>query len=512
MQTKKRIFILALAIGGAFSFALSFFKQYADKKTSTTLVRIAFKAKTSVHAFDPSRIQLDTEAIVLDNLYSPLIRIASDGTIEPALAEKFWWVDNTLHLKIREDVRTIDGHLLTVQDAIFSLKRILVSNTNAHGNLRIFLCPTQQTFTMTDPCDGIAAHGNELLLTVVKPNYRPFLLKLISSMDFGIIPKIACDDTKPVPAIIDYRNTSGPYYVIKDDPKGAFILQANPSHWLLNTGIPKTLEFHPADPEDAIGLLVKDEVDYISCVNVEPSQRLADLRKNSDINFFETYPIRKLLIGTTFDQLKDFTSEQRLFLYQEIREAVLKNADSNGWTPSLDFFPTLGEGALTESKMNEFKKLNSQAMKVKIHRQVTLGVSKKRWDLFSNALKGNNHFRLVPVSTASAFMPLAERPDFYISATDSSFYESLSLVSYNIKVEKFDLTKDQGAEWLDRYMSAEDKSVRIEMLRDLNFRSLSKGIVGVIGEAPYIEVSRKPFHYTGSKFFAGSPLWLIRQD
>lgn len=475
-------------------------------------VRIAFNAKSSVTAFDPSRIQQDVEAVVLDNLYSPLVRMATDGTIEPFLAEHYWWVGNTLHLKIRENFRTVDGWVITAKDAEYSLKRILISDSNAHGNLAMFLCPDARPTSIDSKCAGIDSSDSELMLTVVNAKYKPFLLKLLSSMDFGVIPKAACNSSSPQQEILDYRNTTGPYYVSKDDPKGAFVLTANPGHWLNNAGIPQTLEFVPAPYQDAIPLLREGKVDFISCINVVPSEQFEEFRAEGIANFFETYPIRKFMVASTHAKLKEFSVAERHAVYQLIRKAFLKDKGSVGWAPSLDFFPPLGEGALGQSQMEELKKTIEASENTKLHRKIKLGAGRSQFQFLSSILKESDQIEVVQIPNMAPFLPADQQPDFYVVGTDSAFQESFSLISYNVLAEFVDLSKSESVDWLSRYMSFEDKEERIKMLKDLNFKTLNNGVIGVIGEASYIEVSRKPFRYEGSKFFAGSPLWLIRQN
>lgn len=476
-------------------------------------VRIAFNARTSVKTFDPAKIQMDTEAVILDNLYSPLLRESNEGLMEPFFAEHYHWNGNALHLQLRSNYKTVDGWRITAKDAEFTLKRALVSNTNAHGDLALFLCPGSSVRDVEAPCPGISATENEIVLTVVKASYKPFLLKLLSSMDFGIIPKAACNLKSPALDIIDHRNTTGPYYVSHDDPHGAFTLSANPGHWLRPTGIPEVLQFAPSQPLEALKALKSGTIDFIPSIMVPPSLELEGLRADNDLNFFDTYPIRKLLIGSTHIKLREFSIAERLAIHEQVREALFKQPESAAWSQSLDFYPTLGEGALTHAQMNELKSSIESSRQTKIHRQITLGVlSQRAFDLLSSALKDNSNIKLVRISKMAPFLPASEQPDFYVYSTDSAFRESFSLVSYNVKAESMDLTKEASAAWMNQYMSLENKEERIHMLKELNFRSLSKGIIGILGEAPYTEVSRKPFRYNGSRFFVGSALWKIRHD
>ena len=509
-QTIQKLFFLFILLFFLFVFyeklvgKMSFNKEFS--------VRVAFTAGTAITRFDPIRIQLDTEAVILDNLYSPLLRIGNDGNIVPFFAEKFWWKGDSLHLKVRNGYRTVDGHTVDVHDAEFSLRRVMSSHTNAHGDLALLICPDGKFENIDSPCPGLKVSGDELILTVVKSSYRSFLMKLLTTMDFGIIPRVSFDDSIPIPKIKDYRNTTGPYYVEKDDPNGAYLLKANPNHWLINSGMPTQLEFVPTFTSAALDLLEAGKVDFISCINVEPSAKLMEFRNDVRFNFFDTYPIRKYFAATTQDQLSKYSKIERHAIYQKIREAFLKHPDAKGWNPSIDFYPALGEGSLDKNQLEQMQLIANNSTMTKTSQSITIRVG-KRWNkMYEEVFKDNSEFKIVQASTLSPFLPLKDRPDFYITGTDSAFQESFSLISYNITADMVLLTKEESKPWLNKYISLEDKEERIKMLRELNFKTLESGLIGVIGEAPYTSVSRKPFRYEGSKFFAGSPLWVIRQN
>lgn len=474
-------------------------------------VRIAFNSKSSVTKFDPAKIQQDVEAVVLDNLFSPLVRVGVDGTIEPFFAEHYEWSGNTLHLKIRKNLRTIDGWLITARDAEFSLKRILLSKTNAHGNLSLFLCPDETFKNIGSKCSGIESSDDELKLTVIKSSFKPFLLNLLSSMDFGVIPKAACNLDSADLEIKDYRNTSGPYFVSKDDPKGAFELSKNPNHWLAETGIPDGFQFIPSSPNEAIAKMKAGEVDYISCINVDPSM-VGDLRQDSNLNIFETYPIRKFIVASSHSRLKQFSVSERLAIHQRIRNAFTRIPESQGWAPSIDFYPPSGVGSLTSSQSSQLKAMIADSAKTRIHRKIVVAAGASRVEFVKAMLSEDNDFEVVSSSNMAPFMPEAERPDFYIAGTDSAFLESFGLVSYSVLAEQVDMTKAESEIWLTKYLSLEEKTDRVVMINELNARTLMKGVMGILGESPYIHITRKPFRYAGSKYFAGSALWYIRRD
>jgi hypothetical protein len=500
-------FIALLSMGGRGIYL--YYDRKVPQSMSLSLLRVAFKSMVPVRSYDPARIELDTEAVILDNLYSPLLRMSVTGSIEPDLAEAMSWEGNDVTFKIRDSAQTVDGYPVTAQDAEFTLKRILSLDSNAHGELKTFLCPHQTLKTPFDPCSGIRVEGNSLILTLAKAEYRPFLLQLLANVDFGVIPRRSCDLTKPGAPIVDFRNTSGPYYVEKDDDHGAYVLALRPGHWLAKPTAPRRIEFTPSTPDEALGLLERGEVDFIPTIHTEPTEKQFALRESGQFDFFDTYPLRKLLVGTTVDQLKDFSDEQRLKVMSLIRDAYLTLDQGKHWKPAFDFFPILGEGALTEIQATELKERIARAQKVPLPRKVTLGVFKKRMPEFRKALAAYPEIELVEIINTASFVSLRQRTDFFITSTDTGFHESVSLISYNIASQRFDLTKAQAGSWFERYMSEPEKAKRLEQLRELNFRSAAKGLFMVIGEAPYTAVMKKELQYSGSRYFAENPFWLI---
>ncbi|MGK5084248.1 ABC transporter substrate-binding protein [Bdellovibrionota bacterium FG-1] len=476
-------------------------------------VRIGFNSTTSVTEFDPTRIRLVSEAVVLDNLFSPLIRTADDGSIFPDAAEKYFWDGNELHFVMRSDLKTVDGDPITAEDAEVTFKRLLIDRDNAHGDLQTFLCPNAKIKSIHDRCEGMRVEGNHFILKVLKAEYRPFLMQMLINMDFGIIPRIALDQSTPLPKIKNYRKTSGPYYVEKEDHPGAFVLRANPHHWLSKTGIPEILEFHPFElPEQALEALAKGQVDYVSGVHTEGTKEITEMRKNPDLRFFDTQPIKKFIVATTRDRLKNFSAEERQAVFELFRKAYFKEFEGTDWKPSLEFFPVFGEGGLTPEQRKAFDEWREKASKTPIHRPFTLATGKRRIKMLRKLFQNEPLVQVVEVKTAAPFLRPEERPDFYVTPIDTGFFESINLVSYNIKAQKFDLSPEEGRVWLGKYMSLPEKEQRLAMLRELHLDALKKGLIGVIAESPYTHITRKPFRYDGGKYFAGSELWPIRQD
>ena len=190
---------------------------------------MGFPSKHEVSFYEPTNIHIADEYIFLEAIYSTLVNLSDKkGSPEPSIAKDFYWVGSELHLNIRDDLSTVDGHKVGVDDVIFSLKRLLVLSQNTHGDFKNIICPGTEIKTVNDPCDGISKSGNTLIL---KPAMKQeFILPMLAAIDFAILPKTSVDPQNL--KIVDYRNTSGPYYVEKDKGGGHVVLKLNPYHFM----------------------------------------------------------------------------------------------------------------------------------------------------------------------------------------------------------------------------------------------------------------------------------------
>lgn len=74
-----------------------------NTKNHNRTLRVAFPSQLKATDYEPTNIGLDYEYIFLENVFSPVVEIMADGSIEPGVAEKFDWVQDELKLtNIRE--------------------------------------------------------------------------------------------------------------------------------------------------------------------------------------------------------------------------------------------------------------------------------------------------------------------------------------------------------------------------------------------------------------------------
>ena len=262
-------------------------------------LRVAFPVKLKATAYEPTNINLDYEYIFLENVFSPLVEISKDGSVEPGVAEKVDWVGDELKLTVRKNLKTISGVPITPSDVVFSLKRLLVLSGNTHGNFKDIVCPGVELKTVEDPCPGIRQDNEHVFLNA--KGRKSFLLPMLGAIDFAIIPKSSVDPKTL--KIISYAETSGPYSMVEDDGNGNISLQLNKHHYFATNDVPEQIILVPTDSATKGASLValkEGRVDHLTTVDASKADELiAFAGKNPDFESHVTMKIRSLFIVFT---------------------------------------------------------------------------------------------------------------------------------------------------------------------------------------------------------------------
>ena len=195
---------------------------------------------------------------VLLNVYDTIIRFkgSSINEFEPLIASQVPSVENGLISKdgliytfhIRQDIKFADGTPLTVEDAVYSLRRFLLTDTSG-GPSALLLEPILDIsstrdekgnlkITFDDLKNAIYAHGNNLIVKLKKP-FAPFLAIMarwsyvinknwaISNGAWDGIAETMKDFNNPQKqdsALFDKANGSGPFIIERwDKPKKTYI-------------------------------------------------------------------------------------------------------------------------------------------------------------------------------------------------------------------------------------------------------------------------------------------------
>jgi hypothetical protein len=489
-------------------------EKYQDSK----VLRVAFPYKKDIQFYEPTRIHLAPEYIFLENIYSPLVELnKKDGIPEAGLAEEFSWKEDELHLKIRDNLQTIDGIKITAEDALFSLKRLLIISDNTHGNFKDIMCPDSKLESIDAPCAGMRVENNTLIL---KPKgKKTFLLPMLAAIDFAVIPRTSVDPKTL--KIKDYRNTSGPYYVSEDNGEGKVTLSINKNHYHYSDKIPQKIELVPAGidgEKDAITLFKENKVDYITTIDKLNPEKVIDFSKTADSVLHTTMNIRTYILCFTSKGLKRFSEKERILIGKKVKEAFRSYfLVKSGFERTDQFFPQYGDGAIEEgevstilSKFDQLKgKVDVRGAKLSI---IRLGKVDEYKSKFETILPGLEVVEGKNLPAFSKFKNENDMPDMFINGPDTGFMEDIGLISYSLNAGYFGDVKKDIKKWLHDYMTIEGKDKRMDQLKALHKQTLEKSILVPLASSPYVALARKGWKIELSQIFANNPLWPVIKE
>lgn len=497
---------LVLAVGGVY-----FMKNAKPNKT----LRVAFPVRLKATAYEPTNINLDYEYIFLENVFSPLVEILADGSVAPGVAEKVDWVGDELRLSIRKNLKTISGTSISPSDVVFSLKRLLVLSGNTHGNFKDIVCPGTELKTVEDPCPGIREDGEHVFLNA--KGRKSFLLPMLGAIDFAIIPK-ASVDPKTL-KIINYSETSGPYSVESDDGNGSIQLRLNPNHYFAANNVAEKIVLVPTDPKikgDSVNALKNGLVDHLTTVDAAKADELIGFAdKNSDFENHITMKIRSLVVVFTERGQKEISPDERRFIGEKLKAAFLKiYAGVPGFEQRAEFFPSLGEGGLTEDQQEKLAVIRSKEGLAPKH-HFKLGLIKRGpledWARpINQELAQADCYIETNVPEFKKYPAPEDVPHAFVASTDTGFMEDISLISYSLNAGLLGLKKSERTAWLADYMATDDKALRIHKLKSLHFRALAEPSIVPLMASPYAALVRKPWKMELSELYANNQLWRIK--
>lgn len=481
-------------------------------------LRIAFPYDKDISFYEPTRIHLAPEYIFLENIYSPLIELdPKEGIPSAAIAEHYDWRSNELHLYIRKDLVTIDGHQITAYDAEFSLKRLLILASNTHGNFKSIICPDDKIEKIEDKCDGINVIDKYHLVLETKGR-KQFLAKMIAAIDFAIIPIESVD---PVSLkIIDYRNTSGPFYVEKSDDIGNIELKANPKHYHYSTNIPQIVKLIPAVLSKGISsieLYSNNKVDHITTIDDIKANRIIDFSKNDSSAFLHSsMNLRTFSIFFTEKGLRRLSRDERVSIGKLIRKSFEPYfLEKSGYEKRHQLFPSFGDGGLNSQEMEVIDQVFDNN-NIKITKNISITTIRVgAVDEFQKLLKKYSNIKIKNGKVSDVFggNPNDDNfPDLFIGGPDVSFMEDVGLISYTVNAGLIGIKKENREEWLKNYMEVADKSERMQLLKAVHKKALLNAYLVPYASSPYVAILRKGWTSDLPEIVGNNLLWKITKD
>ncbi|MBL7545523.1 MAG: hypothetical protein JNL11_17015 [Bdellovibrionaceae bacterium] len=486
-----------------------------NKNKDSNHLKVAFPVRFLVSAYEPTAIKFDFEYIFLENVFSPLVEISANGTIEPGVAEKVDWIGDELKLTIRKDLKTISGKPITADDVVFSLKRLLVLSGNTHGNFKDIVCPGADIKSTEDDCPGIREEGNFVFINA--KGKKSFLLPMLGAIDFAVVPKSSVDPSTL--KIVDYSETSGPYSVQSDDGNGKIELKLNTHHYFASKNVPQQITLVPTDSKSGTNSIKAFEdglIDHIMTVDRSKTEDVIKYAKqNQDNDLLVTMKIRTLVLVFTQKGEQQLTASERRYIGQALKEVFAKLfSETPGAEQRDEFFPNLGEGGLTVEQQALYKKESKKdrtapALKVKLG--LLTRVPLKDWaEPIQQKLPMVESEVISYIPDFNKDLKPDEIPHAFIGFTDTGFMEDISLISYSLNSGVLGLSPNKRAEWLSDYMATDDKAVRINKLKNLHYEALTRPTVFPLIALPYTALVRKPWKLELSELYANNQLWRIK--
>lgn len=492
-------------------------KLFMNEKVKSNVLKVAFPSQQSFKKYEPTNISLDHEYILLENIYSPLVELDKNGSIEPGVAEKTEWIGDELKLSIRPNLKTKSGQTIKAEDVLFSLKRILVLSANTHGNFKDIVCPGVDLKSIEQECDGLRTDGNDVFIKAI--GGKTFLLPMLSAIDFAVIPRSSVDPQTL--QIVNYAETSGVYFIEKQDNEGKMYLKMNPHHYRASEDIASEIILVPTQKEDlnsSFRMLKEGLVDHLTTVDQSRIDQVIQFVQDhkDEYSGHMTQKIRVSFLLFTEKGMKELSLAEREYINSNITEAFKQiYKDKNGFNPRAEFFPQGSEGSLTKEqtiKLSEQNKLGS----IKLNKKFKLGLVKagdlEMWTQpIADRLPTAEMYRENNLPEFKEYKNEDDQPHAVISATDTGFLEDISLVTYSLNAGLFGMSKVERQKWLAIYMSNDNKQARIAMIKQLHFDALMSSQLVPLMSFPYTALVRKPWKLELSDLYANNQFWRIKK-
>lgn len=489
---------------------------FLEKPMKNNTLKVAFPDVEPVSYYDPAKISYGTQYALLQNLYCSLIAYNENNQLVSSVAERFEWEGSNAYFRIREGLHTVDGHAITAKDVDVSFRRLFALGTNLHGDLKTALCGRKAIRTLSDRCPNIQVVDDNTIVFKFKSK-NPFLFSMLTSADFSIIPQSAID-TKTL-KIVDYRNTSGPYFVESEDGKGRIVLVANPSHYYYSKKMPEKLELIPSLKDNKSESMLLFESGRADIITTKESRQVPAIMQyhasHKDSNIFKTVPLNMTVLTFTPTGMKKFSKEERFDIAAVIRRIVLPDLLSKaGHEETVQIFPEFAYGRLEDWQLSKIRTELDKPRPQKFAKRISIwNLPKEMWEQIKNSMPKAelHHVMALPGHVDYAAQGLTE-PDLFYYNCDSSVKEDISYFSYYLNSHFFYINGAKGKAWVNKYSNELDTERRLKMVNQLHYKTLLAGITFPLAFKPYVAIVRKPWTINYYKFDAGNRFWRVWKD
>ncbi len=478
-----------------------------DKEVQmNSVLRMGLGLNGSARDFDPQKVLSIVDAHQSRNLYSRLVSLDDDGKIHGELASDFYWNGDSFVINLKPDLFTVDGYKISEEDVKISYIRLMRSGQTTHGNLREWLCPDYDPNRPFE-CSGLVVEPGKIILTPRHKEHRQFFLPILAASDFSIIPKGSLDFSKAHWPIKDFRNTTGVYYIDNFVSDDEVIWKLNKRHPLASDDMFQEISVIATTPgPDSIKAFRMREVDFLSTSAGVKQSDIAGSESNTVVH--ASYPIKLVQMSFTRRGKERMDANQRLALGYLIKQNLHHRLNPEDGQAFDQIFPVDSEGALSLSQLDSYKRSLQSARWLDSQGPIRVAVGSSFYQSLEPVLKRIKGIEITVLKNLRELEDISKKYDAFIVSGDTSFYESLSMVHYYFSVGAFG-DYSEGLSWMKDYMSILSKVDRLPKLRELHAQLLNDGLVIPLYASSYIAIGRQPMRMKISKFFAGTPMWMV---
>jgi peptide/nickel transport system substrate-binding protein len=271
----RRQFLRGIAATGALAGAGGILAACSGSSTSSTVaastprrggdLKVGLTGGGPSDTIDPHKGLTYTDSSRLQSLYSPLVQLDADASLEYMLAESIVPARSNdftkWEIRLKPDVTFHNGKALTAQDVVFTLNRI-VSNA----------------FSGTTPLGPIdikntkAVDTHTVLVTMTKP-YSSFVNQLAASWVYLYIAPVGFDPAKPV--------GTGPFMLKSFSSGQRSVFARNPHYW--RSGLPYADTLEIIDFADTVSLADSLQTGVIHAAGTLDGPQVASLGNSSAV-------------------------------------------------------------------------------------------------------------------------------------------------------------------------------------------------------------------------------------
>jgi peptide/nickel transport system substrate-binding protein len=275
-------------------------------------------------SLDPQKTSLTALFHVTEHIYSQLVRLKPDLTVEPDLAEK-WDISTdgkTYTFTLRKGVKFHSGKALTSPDVKYTFDR-LADKATASPNASLLA-----------PVDSIATPDEGSVVITLKKADASFLTNMTNPATV-IINKDAVEKNGDLTKTAD---GTGPFKFKEYVPNTRVVLERNPDYWESGKpyvdGVEMTIASDDTSRSAAVRTGTVDFIEYAPLKDIPSLKSDTSLVMAGDQNT----NIRFVGLNVTRKPFSDLKVRQALALAVD-REAVLGPAVFGFGTPTLEIFP-----------------------------------------------------------------------------------------------------------------------------------------------------------------------------